>query len=113
MSPDAEKGRGSREGQWGGAEGKGQVAARNMLGRRARFVDVPFFWSTHYDTSISYVGHAEKWDAVEIDGSPADGDCAVRYMANGQRLAVATVGRDMASLQAERALEGEIARPQL
>ena len=95
---------------WVVAERQGQTAARNMLGRRERFDAVPFFWSQHYDQSISYVGHAEKWDAIEIDGSPADGDCAVRYLASGKRIAVATVGRDHASLEAERAMEDEIAR---
>jgi NADPH-dependent 2,4-dienoyl-CoA reductase/sulfur reductase-like enzyme/nitrite reductase/ring-hydroxylating ferredoxin subunit len=108
--PDALTGTHIRVEHWVVAEQQGQVAARNMLGRRVRFDAVPFFWSRHYDTSISYVGHAERWDAVEIDGSPADGDCAVHYMAKGQRLAVATVSRDMASLQAERAMEEKIAR---
>ena len=95
---------------WVVAERQGQTAARNMLGRRERFDAVPFFWSQHYDQSISCVGHAEKWDAIEIDGSPADGDCAVRYLASGKRIAVATVGRDKASLEAECAMEDEIAR---
>ena len=108
--PDALTGAHIRVEHWVVAERQGQVAAWNMLGRRARFDAVPFFWSQHYDTSISYVGHAERWDTVEIDGSPAEGDCAVHYMAKGKRLAVATVGRDKASLEAERAMEEEIAR---
>ena len=80
-----------------------------MLGRRECFDAVPFFWSQHYDRSISYVGHAEQWDTVEITGSPDNGDCAVRYMANGKAIAVATVGRDRESLEAERAMEQTIA----
>ena len=68
---------------------------------------MPFFWSQHYDQSISYVGHAEKWDAVEIDGSVVAGDCVVRYVAGGKVLAVATVGRDRESLEAEVRLEAE------
>ena len=66
---------------------------------------VPFFWSQHYDVAINYVGHAEKWDADEIEGSLAARDCEVRFVRGGRTLAVATVGRDLASLRAELAME--------
>ena len=76
-----------------------------MLGRRERFDPVPFFWSAHYDTSIRYVGHAERWDATVVVGDLAAGDAAVFYRAAGRTLAVATVGRDRVALEAEAALE--------
>lgn len=103
--PDPRTGSRIRVEHWVVAERQGQVAARNMLGRRERFEHVPFFWSQHYDQSISYVGHAEKWDAVEISGSVENADCAVNYLAAGKMLAVATVGRDQESLKAELAME--------
>jgi len=68
---------------------------------------VPFFWSQHYDVTIRYVGHAERWDAVHIDGSLDRRDASVSFLRNGRRLAVATVGRDRESLQAEVELEKE------
>jgi hypothetical protein len=67
---------------------------------------VPFFWSQHYDVTIRYVGHAEKWDAVQIDGTLESRDCSVTYMGEGRRLAVATISRDRESLLAEVAMEG-------
>ena len=76
-----------------------------MLGLRERFDAVPFFWSQHYDLSINYVGHAEQWDAVEIDGSLGAKDATVTYRRGGRVVAVATVYRDRASLEAERDLE--------
>ena len=42
---------------------------RNILSQRERLDAVPFFWSQHYDTTINYMGHAERWDAVKIDGN--------------------------------------------
>jgi len=89
---------------WVVAERQGQVAAENMLGGHLPFADTPFFWSAHYDVTIRYVGHAEGWDAVEIDGDIAARDCAVRYLKGGQLLAVATIGRDNVALEESRRL---------
>jgi CheY-like chemotaxis protein len=75
---------------------------------RTPFTDVPFFWSQHYDISINYVGHAERWDAIEVDGSFEQHDCSVRYRAGGRILAVASIFRDRENLEAELALENEI-----
>jgi NADPH-dependent 2,4-dienoyl-CoA reductase/sulfur reductase-like enzyme len=87
------------------AEHQGQSAARNMLGRREAFDAVPFFWTEQYDFTIAYVGHAERWDQCEIDGSLASRDCTLTYRRAGRRLAVAVVGRDLAGLRAELELE--------
>ena len=103
--PDRLTGQNIRVEHWVVAERQGQVAARNMLGRQERFDAVPFFWSQHYDMTINYVGHAEQWDRLDIDGDPAARDCAVRFWHGGRKLAVATAGRDMASLKAEVELE--------
>jgi hypothetical protein len=76
-----------------------------MLGHREKFDAVPFFWSQHYDVPINYVGHAEKWDEIEVDGSVADKDCVLRYKRNGRVLAVSSIYRDIDSLKAEVAME--------
>jgi apoptosis-inducing factor 3 len=92
---------------WVVAERQGQTAARNMLGQREAFDAVPFFWSQHYDVPINYVGHAEKWDEISIDGDIAAKDCLLRYKSGGRVLAVAAIYRDLASLEAELAMERE------
>jgi NADPH-dependent 2,4-dienoyl-CoA reductase/sulfur reductase-like enzyme/nitrite reductase/ring-hydroxylating ferredoxin subunit len=108
--PDPHSGALVRVEHWVVAERQGQTAARNILGYRERFNAVPFFWSQHYDNAIKYVGHAEKWDAVEIDGDLEARDCAVTYKLGGRTLAVATVSRDLHSLQMEAAMEASLRR---
>jgi NADPH-dependent 2,4-dienoyl-CoA reductase/sulfur reductase-like enzyme/nitrite reductase/ring-hydroxylating ferredoxin subunit len=90
---------------WVVAERQGQTAARNMMGYREAFDAVPFFWSQHYDVPINYVGHAEKWDEIAIDGDIRGRDCVLRYKSKGRILAVASIYRDVDSLKAELAME--------
>jgi len=103
--PDPHSGERIRVEHWVVAERQGQTAAKNMLGRREPFNAVPFFWSQHYDTQINYVGHAEKWDTIDIDGEIEKRDCTVRYKRDGRTLAVVTISRDLESLKAESEME--------
>jgi len=103
--PDVHSGANIRVEHWVVAERQGQTAARNMLGYREPFAAVPFFWSQHYDVPINYVGHAEAWDELVVDGDIAARDCMLRYKRNGRVLAVASIYRDVDSLKAEAAME--------
>jgi apoptosis-inducing factor 3 len=103
--PDPHVGEDLRIEHWVVAQRQGQAAARNMLGERQRFADVPFFWSQHYAVPINYIGHAAQWDDLQIEGDINNRDCLVRYRRNGKLLAVASIYRDFDNLQEEVALE--------
>ena len=105
--PDPRSGAAIRVEHWVVAQRQGQAAALNMLGAGRKFDDVPFFWSQQYDVPINYVGHAEGWDEIAIDGDVASRDCIVRYKRNGRVAAVASIYRDVQNLEAERAMELE------
>jgi apoptosis-inducing factor 3 len=63
---------------WRVAQQHGRVAAANIaglwrqgLGRQGlerQFTAPPFFWTYHFGNRFEYIGHAEHWDRVHIDG---------------------------------------------
>jgi NADPH-dependent 2,4-dienoyl-CoA reductase/sulfur reductase-like enzyme/nitrite reductase/ring-hydroxylating ferredoxin subunit len=108
--PDAISGERIRVEHWVVAERQGQIAALNMIGVPTPFRSAPFFWSQHYDVPINYVGHAEKWDGIDIEGDVTKRDCVIRYKRGGRVLAVASIYRDKESLEAGVAMEQEAAK---
>lgn len=89
---------------WVAAQRQGQAAARNMLGHDRPFTDPPFFWSSHYGTTIRVTGFLGRWDEEVVVGDPSQGSVLVALRSGGRIRAVATIGRDRANLVAEDAL---------
>jgi NADPH-dependent 2,4-dienoyl-CoA reductase/sulfur reductase-like enzyme/nitrite reductase/ring-hydroxylating ferredoxin subunit len=110
--PDRHYGAAIRVEHWVVATRQGQTAARNMLDQHEAFTTVPFFWSQHYDMPINYVGHAESWDEICVEGDLRAKDGLVRLRRGGRTMAVASVFRDLESLQAEAVMEQVPCPPQ-
>lgn len=104
LYPDGQ-GRRVRIEHWAVAERQGQSVAKVLAGQGRAYKDVPFFWSHHVDTGLAYVGHAEDWDEILIDGDLEGSDATVVYKKDGRIDAVVTMGRDDVSLRAEYFME--------
>lgn len=87
------------------AERQGQCAAQNILGAKRKYEDIPFFWTAQFGTEIRYVGHASKPEQVLVGGDIEKNDAILAYTEKGKPVAFASLGRDLACLEAERALE--------
>ena len=108
--PEIVSGERARIEHWVLAERQGQAVARSMIAIGGAFQEAPFFWSQHYDVTISYVGHASSWDECEIKGNVERHDACAVYRRNGRVIAIATIARDRFSLKVEAAMEaGDIA----
>ena len=103
---------------WRLAQQHGRTAARNMIvdadptAVPDRFDGVPYFWSGQNGLSLRYVGHAEDWDEVVVDGSLADRQFVAAYVADGAVKAIAAVGRDKDAAAFQRLMaRGETPTP--
>ena len=79
---------------WRVAEQHGRVAALNMLGQDVAFDAVPYFWTIHFMQRLDYVGHAERWDDVVMEGDTEAPSFLAYYVAEGRVAALAGWRRD-------------------
>lgn len=106
--PDRRTGARIRIEHWVAAQRQGQIAARNMLGYCEPLTDAPFFWSAHYDHTLRYVGHAERWDEIKIEGAIPARNFTARYFREGRLLAAVSLGRDGDNLAIHEQLNSEL-----
>ncbi|EYD73096.1 FAD-dependent oxidoreductase [Limimaricola hongkongensis] len=77
---------------WRVARQHGARVARAIMGHEPGEDDVPFFW-TALGRQYRYLGHAEGWDEIRMDGE-ATGDFVARYVKDGRVMALLGAGRD-------------------
>jgi NADPH-dependent 2,4-dienoyl-CoA reductase/sulfur reductase-like enzyme/nitrite reductase/ring-hydroxylating ferredoxin subunit len=91
---DPRSGERTRIEHWRTALQQGRTAAKNMLGQRAPYEAVPFFWTTQFDVTLNYVGHAVGWDRIEYRGDVEKKDFLAFYIKDEKITAVAGMNRD-------------------
>ena len=91
---DPRSGERTRIEHWRTALQQGRAAAKNMLDQRQRYTAVPFFWTTQFDATLNYVGHAVGWDRIEYRGDVEKKDFLAFYIKDEKVAAVAGMNRD-------------------
>ncbi len=85
-------GRRLRVEHWTSAAGQGAAVAHAILGEERPHAALPYFWSDQFGLRLQYVGHAESWASVELDGDP--GSFVARYRDEaGETVAALAVNR--------------------
>ena len=79
-----------------------------MLGEEARFEGVPFFWTFHYGKRLGYLGHAEDWDEIVIDGDLAALEFVAFYGKKDRVRAALSCGRDSQTALLAELMRGEL-----
>lgn len=80
-------GRRIRVEHWTSASAQGAAVAAAILGREEPHDEPPYFWSDQLGLRLQYVGHADNWSKVEIEG--AGDSFRARYLDGEERLLAA------------------------
>jgi 3-phenylpropionate/trans-cinnamate dioxygenase ferredoxin reductase component len=92
---------------WTNAAGQGACVARTIVGRAAPYDELPYFWSDQFGLRLQYVGHADEWAAVDIEGDE-DSFSAIYRRPDGRPLGallanraheIGAVRRELAAVQ--------------
>jgi len=78
---------------WQNAIRQAAVAARNILGQRARYDEIHWFWSDQYDVNLQYAGHHTSAEQTIVRGSLASDSFLVCYLNGGHIDAVLAFNR--------------------
>lgn len=106
--PDPHTGRNIRVEHWVHAERQGQHVARVIMGHANRYMDVPFFWSVHFDTQIQYIGRVKSIVKARTEGSVKTRDFRRYYAGPRGDKAFASCNRDRDALLEESAWDSAV-----
>ena len=91
---------------WRVAQQHARIAAQNMCGASSHYASVPYFWTYHFGKQFEYLGHANEWDDVVIDGKLDEQQFAAFYVKGDNVVAVLACDRDMQTAHLIEAMTG-------
>ena len=97
-------GRALRVEHWTSASGQARSVAAAILGDEEPYDEPPYFWSDQFGLRLQYVGHAEDWLSVLLEGD--EESFTARYLGEGGRLLAALAAnrpREVPALRRELA----------
>jgi 3-phenylpropionate/trans-cinnamate dioxygenase ferredoxin reductase subunit len=86
-------GRRIRVEHWQNAQHQGTAAARNMLGQRKPFCEVPWVWSDQYEHNLQIVGLPGPTERMVIRGDAATRNFSAFFVRDGRVTAALAVNR--------------------
>ena len=86
-------GRRLRVEHWHNAFKQGTAAARNMLGKRASYDEVHWFWSDQYDANLQYAGFHTTWQELVVRGRLDSNSFLACYVNDGRIDAAVALNR--------------------
>lgn len=92
--PDWRTGESTRIEHWRLAAQQGRIAAHNMVGKAVKYRGVPVFWTMQFQFPLRYVGHAEDWDEIIVNGDLQKRQFIAFYIKGNKVLAAASSQRD-------------------
>jgi 3-phenylpropionate/trans-cinnamate dioxygenase ferredoxin reductase subunit len=78
-----------------------KTAASNLCGSKARYSQVPWFWSDQYDLKLQIAGLSQGYDQTILRGNPDDGNFACLYLREGSLIAVDAINSPRDFVQAK------------
>jgi NADPH-dependent 2,4-dienoyl-CoA reductase/sulfur reductase-like enzyme len=99
---------GRRIEHWRVAQQHGRAAALAMMGQKACYQGVPYFWTYHFGRRLGYLGHASEWDETVIHGDLEGGEFMVFYLQGKRVKAVLNCGMETQMAALSEPMRGEL-----
>jgi len=104
--PDWRSGIPIRVEHWRVAAQHGRIAGANVAGRRLAYRGVPYFWTRQFGVTLHYIGHAEGWDEIHIDGELEKRSFIAYYLKDDKVHAVAGMEKERELAELEERIRG-------